>query len=257
MEKKKFLHMIILMICMVILGRMPAVRMRAAEEDTALDLEDKFSYKEFFFEKERLAYRETSIAQMQDGEACLVVYLHGKSASGQDNQSQLAKQGVVNIVEYLEENEKKSFVLVPQCSMEKVWNETESDEALVTEVLYHLILDYAGMRNISEDCIYIFGDSYGARGVWKMLSDYSDLFSGAMAVAAVPQGKAKNISQTPVCCVLGGKDHWISIAESEEKVEKWRKKNVTIRFEVMEDMTHTEVCDQAFTEERIAWVLKQ
>jgi len=45
----------------------------------------------------------------------LVIYLHGRSGSGNDNQKQMEQPGVSAIAKYLKKNKISSYFIVPQC----------------------------------------------------------------------------------------------------------------------------------------------
>ncbi len=201
-------------------------------------------------------YRFTFISPEQEGKKILVIYLHGRSASGTDNKHQLTKDGVKSLLNYLKINNIKSTLLVPQCPPNHKWNEHANDGTQMTANIKKLIDEFIALGEYDPQCIYIFGDSMGGTGVWRMLNDYTSLFAAAMSVASVPRKvKAKNISKTPIYIVIGENDNMASEDIINPFVQKINKKNSINCFDILENSNHQQTCDSAFTTERIKWVL--
>ena len=67
-----------------------------------------------------LQYRKASIAGTSD-KAALVIYLHGGTSKGDDNEAQMQEPGINSITEWLQQNNRKAVMVVPQCPKDKSW----------------------------------------------------------------------------------------------------------------------------------------
>lgn len=202
-----------------------------------------------------MKYRVASISDVKDN-PILVIYLHGHSASGNDNLKPLAKKGVRSIYDYLEKNGIAAYLLVPQCPDNRRWNERETNGWQMTNVVKEIVDEFVKTHGINTKKIFIFGDSMGGAGVFRMLNDYNNFFAAAMIAASVPRGvSAGKISKTPLCYVVGSEDDVVICDETMKMINDLQKKKVDMRYELMQGKTHPETCRDAFTDENIEWVL--
>lgn len=203
-----------------------------------------------------MKYRVAIIGDIEANKPILVVYLHGHSASGNDNLKPLAKRGVQSLFDYLEKNNIASFLLVPQCPDNRRWNERETNGWQMTNVVKEIIDEFIQTHGINPKRIYIFGDSMGGAGVFRMLNDYSNYFAAAMIAASVPRSvSAGKISKTPLCYVVGSEDDVVLCDDTMKIINDLQKKKADLRYELMQGKTHPETCRDAFTNENIEWVL--
>lgn len=79
-----------------------------------------FSRETFCFGNITLPYRKADISGVED-KASLVVYLHGGSSKGNDNEIQITEPAVNSISMWLAANRHKAVMLVPQCPKDKSW----------------------------------------------------------------------------------------------------------------------------------------
>lgn len=114
------------------------------------------------------------------GNQVLVIYLHGGSSKGNDNDTQMKEAGIDSIANYLDFKQLNTIYLVPQCPSDKSWG------GPMLGVLKALIDRYVLSESLDNIDIYIFGGSMGGTGTWSMLSAYPRLFTAAMPVAGNP-----------------------------------------------------------------------
>ena len=203
-----------------------------------------------------LKYRVAAIGDVEDQSPMLVIYLHGRSASGNDNLKQLAKEGVHSLYGFLKKNGTSAYLLVPQCPESRRWNEREKDGWQMSAVVKQVLDDFIKSHGVNPGQVFIFGDSMGGAGVFRMLNDYSDFFAAAMIAASVPRGvSAGNISKTPLCYVVGSDDDVVYSDDTKKMMKSLQKKKADLRYELLEGKTHQQICREAFTDERIEWVL--
>ncbi len=212
---------------------------------------------DIFFSKESftssgmtLPYRKAAIPG-NDSEASLVIYLHGGSSKGNDNETQMQEPGVSAISTWLSENNRKAIMLVPQCPEDKSWVGTTQN------VLVSLLQDYINRGVADADKVYILGGSMGGTGTWNMLSNHPDMFAAAMPVAGNPTGlNAEAVSKTPLYIVMGTADRLMRISNVETFLTNMDNFNAEYMFDIEEGWTHEDVCKRSYTDERLDWVFE-
>lgn len=183
------------------------------------------------------------------GNQALVVYLHGGSSKGNDNDSQMKEAGIDSIANYLDFKQLNAVYLVPQCPSDKSWG------GPMLGVLKALIDRYVRSESLDDTDIYIFGGSMGGTGTWSMLSAYPRLFTAAMPVAGNPSKcDADNVATTPVYTVMGTSDRIMSVETASDFIDKLNARGAITRFDIEEGWTHEVTCIQSYTTERLDWV---
>lgn len=183
------------------------------------------------------------------GKPSLVIYLHGGSNKGNDNEKQMNEAGIDSITNYLESRQIEAIYLVPQCPSDKSWG------GPMLGVLKSLIDKYVGDGIVDKNSIYIFGGSMGGTGTWSMLSAYPGLFTAAMPVAGNPSKcEADKVASTPVCTVMGTSDRIMSVETTADFINELNARNGITRFEIEEGWTHEITCIQSYTTQRLDWV---
>jgi glyoxylase-like metal-dependent hydrolase (beta-lactamase superfamily II)/predicted esterase len=108
----------------------------------------------------------------------LILFLHGLSGRGQDNESQLAQEGGVFPFAMPDLQAKHPcFVAIPQCPEGRMWT-----DAGMPELVKALIEQLLKTQTINPMRVYITGLSMGGFGVWHMIATYPELFAAAMPV---------------------------------------------------------------------------
>ena len=212
--------------------------------------EIEFSKETFANDVMTLPYRKATIPGFGE-KASLVIYLHGGSSKGNDNETQMQEPGISSIASWLSDNNRKSIMLVPQCPTDKAWLGSTQD------VLVALLKTYIDRGVADANKVYIFGGSMGGTGTWGMLSNHSDLFAAAMPVAGNPTDMdAKAVSQVPIYTVMGTADKIMKISNVETFLAQMDEYKAEYKFDIEEGWTHEDVCKKSYTNERLAWVFK-
>ena len=174
------------------------------------------------------------------GKPSLVIYLHGGSSKGNDNEKQMNEAGIDSITNYLESRQIDAIYLVPQCPSDKSWG------GPMLGVLKSLIDKYVGDGIADKNSVYIFGGSMGGTGTWSMLSAYPGLFAAAMPVAGNPSKcDADKVASTPVFTVMGTSDRIMSVETTSDFINELNARNGITRFEIEEGWTHEMTCIQS------------
>lgn len=210
--------------------------------------EIEFSKETFANDVMTLPYRKANIPGY-DNKALLVIYLHGGSSKGNDNETQMQEPGINAITSWLSANNRKAIMLVPQCPTDKAWLGSTQD------VLAALLKAYIERGVVDADKVYIFGGSMGGTGTWGMLSNHSDLFAAAMPIAGNPTGlNAEAISQVPIYTVMGTADRIMKISNVEVFLEDMDEYKAEYKFDIEYGWTHEDVCKKSYTNYRLEWV---
>lgn len=195
-----------------------------------------------------MSYRFATLNKSNSGKPALVIYLHGGSSKGADNERQMLEAGIDSIANYLTEKEDQVIFLVPQCPADKSWG------GPMLGVLRSMIEEYKKDK-VDEDRIYILGGSMGGTGTWSMLSAYPGLFAAAMPVVGNPSKcVAENVVQTPVFTVMGTADRIMNVETASDFINELNSLGGTTKFDIEEGWTHEETCIQSYTADRLDWI---
>ena len=208
-----------------------------------------YSYEQTVYGNITMPYRKALIAQDNEGPSALVVYLHGGSSKGNDNELPLQEPGTDSIANYLVRKSIKSIFVVPQCPKNKSWGGPMNN---AVETMLNSLLS-SGL--VDADRVYIFGGSMGGTGTWGMVSAYPDLFAAAMPVAGNPShSEAEAVSNTPIYTVMGTADTIMSIDVVTEFLRELESYGGEYMFDIEEGWTHQRTCIESYTEARLDWV---
>lgn len=194
-----------------------------------------------------LPYRKCVIAsESQSDKPCLVIYLHGGTSKGDDNEKQLLEPGTDSIANYLQTTATHAIFLIPQCPTDKSWG------GPMNGVLKALIDAYVDAGTVDADRVYVFGGSMGGTGTWNLVSAYPETFAAAMPVAGNPsKSVAENVARVPVFTVMGTADAIMNIEAVETFVGQLRKLGGDVSFETEAGWTHEATCIQSYTRRRL------
>ena len=197
-----------------------------------------------------MPYRKCVVVQKGATEKpALVVYLHGGSSKGNDNDKPILEPGTDSIANYLSAHDMNAIFLVPQCPSDKSWG------GPMNAVLKALIEQYTANGLADTDRVYIFGGSMGGTGTWGMLSAYPNLFAAAMPVAANPSKcVAENVAKTPAFTVMGTADAIMKVQTATDFVEQLKALGDDVVMETEEGWTHEVTCIESYTTRRLDWV---
>lgn len=202
-----------------------------------------------------LPYRDASICFQQTD--ILIVFLHGSSARGTDNEKQITQFAIKYIVNYLINNGITARLLLPQCPTDRYWTERkEIHGCRMPEVLAGLVRKYAIEHHIKR--IYIIGEAFGGAGVWQMLTEYPKMFDAAMVIDSYPSNLAKpqKVGKTPLCIVSNRTNTYTDLNKLLPFIETLKKLNADLRIEFIdEDDVRSKI--KIYSEDNLKWVLSK
>ncbi len=200
-----------------------------------------------------LQYRMKNIASSEGTKPILVMYLHGGTSKGDDNETQLKEPGVSAISGYLADHSIPSIFIVPQCPSSGSWG------AKMNGPLASLIGEYEA----SCSGVYVLGGSMGGTGTWSLANTYPEKFRGIMPVAGKPgMADAGNFKTMRVCTVMSEADMVMKTAYEDVKafcesiIAAGGETSCTI-VPVSEQWSHEMTCEQSYTPERLSWLLER
>ncbi len=198
-----------------------------------------------------LPYRMKSIAVSGGAKPILVMYLHGGSSKGDDNETQMEEKAVGVIAGYLTDNEIPSIFIVPQCPSSGSWG------AKMNEPLAALIGEYEASCNGT----YVLGGSMGGTGTWSLANTYPEKIRGIMPVAGKPgTADAANFKSMRVCTVMSEADVVMKSACGDvkafcESINDAGGTAVCTIVPASEQWSHETTCEESYTLERLGWLL--
>ncbi len=229
-------------------------------------IDEFFKAGTFSHEGKILNYQECAFDNSTQDKSALVVVLHGQYANGSDNESQLHQDAMINVWYYLKTHNIKAVMLAPQCPTGCEWDENSKTASHLTmsELLKAMLDNYLRKNdNVDASQVYILGYSdanrpAGAGGVWRMISDYPEMFAAAMAVAADPDDtiSVTNVAKTPILSVKGVSDVYSVAPLLDSFIDMVRDEGGVIREDVVRAGSREDLCREAFSAERLDWVMQ-
>lgn len=150
----------------------------------------------------------------------VIIYLHGRSASGTD----LNRVRRYGLPFFLDRGKKLDFIVVaPQCPWGKRW----SSENWLDTMMVELNAKY----RIDNDRIYLTGMSLGGFGTWELANMYPNRFA---AIAPMCGGGnpewAENLTHIPTWVFHGVQDRLVPVTRSDQMVKALEKKDALVKY---------------------------
>lgn len=219
------------------------------EEETIDDQEVTFIYAKGTFADMPLSYRKATIAASNGLSPAVVVYLHGGSSKGTDNEKPIREKGVSLIADYLRTRHIPAVLVVPQCPADKSWGGS------ICSVLKALIDECVAKDHADSQCIYLLGGSMGGTGTWETVNAYPSLFAAAMPVAGNPSKcNAQRMAETPILTVMGTADKIMSVETAANFIALMQQAGGQCRMDTEEGWSHEVTCTESYTPDRLAWL---
>ena len=158
----------------------------------------------------------------------LIIYLHGKSASGSDLNN-LKRYGIPFFID--RGMKFKAIVVSPQCPSGKDWTTENWFEPFYNEITWRYHIDTCR--------IYLTGMSMGGFGAWYLAIKYPHRFAAVVPLCGGGRPQLvcamKNV---PAWVFHGNKDEQVPIQRSEEMVQALKKCGGSPKFTVLKGQKH-------------------
>lgn len=202
----------------------------------------------------------------------IVLFLHGRGESGNDNEKQLWNGGKL----FLTDNFRKNFpsiVIFPQCEETSYWSnveiETVNNKRFFTFLKggeatksMSLVLNFTDnfFRNsfIDQSKIYVGGLSMGGMGTFEILRRRPKTFTAAIAICGGDNpANAKKYKNVPLWIFHGGLDDVVNPQLSYSVFRELRKLGKEPKYTIFPKANHNS-WDSTFAEpELIPWLFSQ
>ena len=200
-------------------------------------------------------YQEFAKLSSDDKMPALLIYLHGKSGCGTDNERQIQVPSVWDIEKYLRESKMPIYFIAPQCPPTHEWI-AHRDMPGYEDKIFELIDHYIKEVGVDTNRIYLCGFSMGAMGAWKILRERSDFFAAAFIASAGNRNAEPNeYLKTPLCVTVGEFEH--SAGDLQWFTSEIERLGGRVNFSVLPGLGHREACEEAFTTKRLKWLFSQ
>ena len=197
-------------------------------------------------------YQEFAKLSSDDKMPALLIYLHGKSGCGEDNERQIRVPSVWNIEKYLQESKMPIYFIVPQCPPTHEWI-AHRDMPGYEDKIFELVDYYIKEVGVDTNRIYLCGFSMGAMGTWKILRERSDFFAAAFVASAGNRNASPNeYLKTPLCVTVGEFER--SAGDLQWFTSEIERLGGRVNFSILPGLGHREACEEAFTNKRLKWL---
>ncbi len=198
----------------------------------------------------------------------LVVFLHGASASGNDNQLQIKGAGAIGLAPWIDRGTQEkhpSFVLAPQAAPKnsnwvRQWARPESSESAdrePLELVIELIDKLIDKNPIDPNRIYLTGLSMGGFGTWIAISRYPERFAAAIPVCGGGDVNAIAATRAAVWAFHGDADRIVPASRSRQMISALEKAGEKPRYTEYVGVGH-DAWTRAFAEpELVDWLFSQ
>lgn len=235
-----------------------------------------YSKQYFQYQQSELPYRLLSPTGDLTQKYPLVVFLHGASEKGTDNEAQLSIGGRFFMRDSVRKNY-PAYVLFPQCGPEDAWAYFENTLDLTTgyakdwvfpfrkEPTLHAMLvkklvdSLVASGKADPARIYIAGLSQGGMGVLDLLARYPETFAAGIAMCgAGDPATAKYIAgKSALWLFHGDKDPVVPTYFSQQYYRRLKKAGSVVRYTEYAGVEHN-CWSKAFTEpDLLSWLFGQ
>ncbi len=205
----------------------------------------------------------------------LVLFLHGRGESGDDNEKQLTHGARL----FLRDSIRKKYpaiVVFPQCSNKSYWSNVQAvmqgsktgkrtfyfvpdgEPTSAMQQVLNLVDNILLRYRITKEQVYVMGLSMGGMGTFEIVKRKPKLFAAAIPICGgANPATAKQLRKTKWWIFHGAKDDVVSPSFSEAMVEALRMKNASVKFTLYPAANHNS-WDAAFAEPQLlSWLFSQ
>jgi predicted peptidase len=201
----------------------------------------------------------------------LVVYLHGKGGSGDDNRQHLGQDLQYILSPQVRALAGPFFVLAPQCPQSDEWinrhqsppfpvyDQARHPESDASKATFAILATLMRERPIDARRLYLTGPSMGGSGTWDFVTRHPGVFAAAIPVTGVGDpSRAQVIAQLPIWAFHGTRDTISPIGNSRAMRNALAAVGSKVaRFEELDGVGHNS-WEQAYSQlETYRWLFGQ
>ncbi len=187
----------------------------------------------------------------------LVLFLHGAGERGDENEAQL-RIGILTALSDSESPLHESYIVCPQCPLEKQWVDTPWYEGsystdAVPETIYlktahKLVAEIKKNYPVNEKKVFVMGISMGGYGTWDSLARHTDVFAGGFACCgAGDPSKAQKLKDLKIFAYHGSLDECVPPSGSRDMAKALTDVGGDITFKEYPELYHNS-WDAAYSE---------
>ena len=206
-----------------------------------------------------VSYRQISVGAGDEDGTSLVLALHDRSLSGNDNVRQTTAPFLRTLVSYIEKTGSRTVILLPQCP---AWRESNwlgakrgRRDGLLKDIA-RLVQAKTNEFNVASGRVFVLGVDSGGDACWPLLADNPGLFSRALVAGAapVPASDAAGI-EAAVRIVQGESDMMHPEAQVRAAAARIGGENgLPAEIDLQIGSTHKTVIDDAFSDNALEWL---
>ena len=205
----------------------------------------------------------------------LIVFLHGRGESGNDNEKQLTHGAKL----FLQDSIRKKYpaiVVFPQCSATNYWSNVQAvtsgtkngkrsfyfvadgEPTSPLRLLMSLVGNLQVRYRIQQKQIYVMGLSMGGMGTFELVRRMPNTFAAAVPICGgAHPATATQLVKTKWWVFHGGKDDVVLPEFSQKMVTALKQQKASVKFTLYPDANHNS-WDAAFAEPQLLqWLFQQ
>lgn len=191
----------------------------------------------------------------------LILILHGRSGSGDDNRRQLNSPAIKPLLNFVRKNNKNVVILLPQCPTNSSWlsgsgaseyvDASASPAAVAVELVRAKIKEF----KIASERVYLTGVSMGGGACFSVMVRNPGLFAKAIVVCASGCPEEASRLKGNFLVIHGANDQLIPLKRIQPMVEALQKnKKTKVKFKILPNKGHIDGANAAYSPESWLWL---
>ena len=183
----------------------------------------------------RLQYCRFAENMELEGSPLLVLILHGKSGSGDDNTRQLATPAIKPFIEYVRQKRIKAVVLLPQCPRGRGWVDND---------MMKLVMEFYDAQcrkyRVPPEKRLLTGFSMGGGGCYPLAAAYPGRFAKILVVSAGGLPEMASGIRGDFYIANGEADRVVPVANAERMAAALRDNGCRVQLEILPGKGHVD-----------------
>lgn len=199
-----------------------------------------------------VSYCRLDVNMNLPGTPYLVLVLHGRSGSGDDNTRQLSSPVIQPLLDFVRSSRKKTVILVPQCPSSRDWLRGGSSSML--SIVFELAEQLCRTYRIPPEKRFISGVSMGGGACYALMAEHPGFFSRAMIISAGGRPEAAARMRGDFYLIHGTADRLIPVERVKRMVSALRQnRDCRVQLKLLRGKGHVDGADSACSPENMKW----